>query len=163
DVKVRMAVPIIKRRDATHRLRLAVRDGAIGFGEVEQQLALLENQILDFEVEGDELILEVDIIPIVKFDNVTLVRWALPDPYDRDLAGEKRVRLRRLLQYRLAERPARNTGDSGQGSVRLEELVLQDIGLDLSLGGPIELALGGGTVRLGAPDVAAVESFTARG
>lgn len=163
DVRVDAAVPVIKHRRKTHRMRIPVADGAISFADLEDGLGGVEDALLDFEVEGDELILEVDVIPLVKFDNFTLVSWPLQDARDRQLAAAKRVRLRRLLQFRLPSRAAKKKSDRhDQGSFRLEDLGFEDIDVQLELGGPVELPLAGGKVELGVGG-RAVEALEVRG
>jgi hypothetical protein len=99
----------------------------------------------------------------VKFDNVTLVAWRLEDPRDRQLAAQKRVRLRRLLQFRLPSRAAKKASDRhDQGSFRLEDLGFENIDVQLALGGPVDLPVAGGTVHLGVGG-RAVESLEVRG
>ncbi|MEJ7734020.1 MAG: hypothetical protein WKG00_33105 [Polyangiaceae bacterium] len=163
DVRIDAAVPIIQHRDKTHHMRIGVAEGAISFADVEQGFGGVEDALLDFEVEGDELILELDVIPLVKFDNVTLVAWRLEDPRDRELAAQKRVRLRRLLQFRLPSRAAKKKSDRhDQGSVRLLGLGLENIDVQLALAGQVDVPLAGGTIHLGVGG-RAVESLEVRG
>ena len=163
DVRVDAAVPIIKHRKKTHHMRVGVTDGAISFADLEHGLGGVEDALLDFEVEGDELILELYILPLVKCDNVTLVAWRLEDPRDRQLAAQKRVRLRRLLQFRLPSRSAKKKSDRhDQGSFRLEDLGFENIDVRLALGGPVDLPVAGGTIHLGVGG-RAVESLEVRG
>jgi hypothetical protein len=164
DVTIRAAVPVIGSREVTHPLRVPIERGAISFEELEQGLSSVADSLLDFEVVNDELILELDVIPIVKFDNITLVAWSLAAPVDRDLAARKRVRLRRLLQFRLPSSTATKAADRhDSGSIRLLEVALDPIVADLSMRDPVDVAVGGGVVHLGGDAGAAAPSLTVRG
>jgi hypothetical protein len=147
DLSLDVAVPVIKQRSAKYALRLDVAAGVINFQELEQGLSWLEDALVDFEVKGDRLILELDPLPLVTFDNQTLVSWRL-DPADRALAQSKRVRLRKLLDYELEPRVA-GVADralnsrSGNAANSLRRLDLRNLDVALSIGGPSELALPG--------------------
>ena len=58
DVDVDVAVPIIGRRRATHKLRIPIAEGAINYRELEDNLASLEDSLLDFSVREGGLVLE---------------------------------------------------------------------------------------------------------
>lgn len=146
DVTVDAKVPVIKRRVATHELRVHIEDGVIDFHELERDLSLLEDAILDFEFEGDRLILEKDL-PLIPFDNQTLVFWQLDDEGKR-LAADRRVRLRTLAQPSLPD-----AGDAKPGAKSSFELVRLDfdpLEAKLRLKGPGRFALPGGAhLRVG--------------
>jgi hypothetical protein len=161
DLLVDVRIPILPDRRATHSIRLPISEGTIDFKQLEACLAKLENALLDFEVNEDGLILELDPIPGVTFDNVTLVTWPLAGR-DHVLARtEHRIRLRRLLDYRLSPKLAAASSQPPEfhsdTPSALRRLHAGDIDTVLRLGGPIDLPLPGlGTLRLGAPDQPAI-------
>lgn len=146
DVKVTADVPVLTDKTISQKLRIPIIAGAMSYADLEHGLPILGDALFDFEVRGDELILELDIVPVVKLDNVTLVSWSLADSVDRDLAKQKRVRLRRLLQARTP--PAEPATTSKKNAFRLLGVDLADIDVALGLTGPTDVALGGGTVRV---------------
>jgi hypothetical protein len=157
DITMDVTAPVLGRRRATHPVRLTIESGTIDFKQLERDLALLENTVLDFEVEGDTLILEKDL-PLVPFDNTTLVSWHLPDDEERVLARRNRVRLRRLLDFRIAE------DDDHAVDVELHRLELSDIDLSLNLDGLAVIALGSaGEVHLGGDERPGVLELNATG
>jgi len=160
DVRIHATLPLLKDRGMSHALRVPIERGAISFGELEEGLSAVADALLDFELEGDELKLELDVIPIVKFDNITLLSWKLVDPVDRELSAQKAIRLRRLLQF---ERPSSKEDKPAKrhdkGSIRLLGLDIAAIAVKLSARAPVTLPMGGGTVRLDDGDGHAVESF----
>ena len=87
-----------------HKLRVPVEHGVINFHELERDLSFLEDAVLDFEWKGDRLILEKDI-PLVPFDNETLVSWRLDDE-GQALADAERLRLVMRSVAHLARPPA---------------------------------------------------------
>lgn len=162
DLFVDVRIPILPDRRATHSIRVPITQGAINFKELERCLAGLEDALFDFEVNDEGLIFELDPLPGVTFDNVTLVSWPLAGD-DRALAQEqKRVRLRRLLDYRLGAKLAASVekqqqGPRSDGPSALRRLHVGNIETVLSLGGPVEQSLPGlGTLRLGAPRAPAI-------
>jgi hypothetical protein len=164
DLLLDIRIPILPDRRATHSIRLPIIAGAIDFKQLEGCLAGLENALLDFEVNEEGLILELDPIPGVSFDNVTLVTWPLSG-HDHVVAKtQQKIRLRRLLDYRLSpklasasERPASHPEGAPARPSALRRLHAGHIGTVLKLGGPIEHPLPGlGTLRLGAPGAPAV-------
>lgn len=162
DVNVDATVPVLGVRKATHSFRIPVQDGHINFKEVERSLAALEDAVLDFEVEPGRLILEKDL-PLVPFDNVTLVYWPL-DAEDQALAERKRVRLRKLLEWRIPVELTKDKGDKKkESSVGLRRLGIENIDVDLSVGRS-ELPLGSsGKVVLGGEGVAGIEKLQVDG
>ncbi|MET0343913.1 MAG: hypothetical protein ABW252_23060 [Polyangiales bacterium] len=93
DVEVDMAVPIIGRRRATHKLRVPIADGAINFRELEDDLASLEDSLIDFSVREGALVLERGL-PLIstRGRGKPLLVWPL-SPRDLALANQRRVRL----------------------------------------------------------------------
>jgi hypothetical protein len=167
DVTVDVSLPIIKSRRATHSLRLSIEEGAINFKQLERSLAGLEDAVLDFEVTDDALIFERDIVPGVTFDNQTLVSWPLDGPDHALAKREQRIRLRKLLDYRLSPallgtrsaKPAKE-----KSSVELRQLQVDNVDVELELGGLSELGIADGvTLRLGSDGVAAVGRLKLRG
>ena len=103
------------------------------FGELERGFAAIANALLDFEVEGDRLVLELDVLPFVTFDNITLLSWHLTDPVDRELAAQKSVRLRRLLQFdRPSARETRPAKRHDEGAIRLLGVDVAPIAIELA-------------------------------
>jgi len=161
DVNVDATVPVLGVRKATHCFRIPVQNGAINFKEVERSLAALEDAVLDFEVEPGRLILEKDL-PLIPFDNVTLVYWPL-DGDDQALAERKRVRLRKLLEWRIPVELTKDKGDKKGSSVGLRRLGIENIDIDLSLG-HAELPLGSsGKVTLGGEGRPGIEKLQVDG
>jgi len=142
DLTVDLAVPILKSRKATHKIEMDLVDGTFDFKVVEHGLSGLEDAVLDFEVKPGKLILEKDI-PLIPFDNTTLVWWPL-DPDEHQAAKkEKRVRLRRMLDFNLTEfvttklEAALNSqGASSFFKVALNTLCVDNLDCDVELGGP---------------------------
>jgi len=158
DLLLDVRIPILPDRRATHSIRLNVTQGAIDFKQLERGLAALENTLLDFEVNEEGLILELDPIPGVKLDNVTLVTWPLSG-HEHVLAKTKhQIRLRRLLDYQLSSKLASESPrDRSSGPSALRRLHVGNIETALALSGPVTQVLPGlGTLRLGAPGVPAV-------
>jgi hypothetical protein len=160
DLLVDLRIPILPDRRATHSIRLPIVEGAIDFKQLEGCLAGLENALLDFEVNEQGLILELDAIPGVRFDNVTLVSWPLAGHEHVLARTQQKIRLRRLLDYRLSPRLSGSDEpptSSSSGPSVLRRIHAGDIDTVLRLAGPIEQALPGlGTLRLGTPEQAAV-------
>lgn len=157
EVELRLPLPIIKARKATHRVRLPIDGGRIDYKQLESSLSGLENAVLDFEISDAGLILERDLIPGVSFDNQTLVTWPLP-PEELEVARrERRVRLRRLFDYQLDPKlqgdASKETPDDGGAPDRpgpLRRLDITNIDVSLSVNAASELALGDVRLRLGA-------------
>jgi len=161
DVNVDATVPVLGVRKATHCFRIPVQGGAINFKEVERSLAALEDAVLDFEVEPGRLILEKDL-PLIPFDNVTLVYWPL-DGDDQTLAERKRVRLRKLLEWRIPVELTKDKGDKKGSSVGLRRLGIENIDIDLSVG-HAQMPLGSsGKVVLGSEGQPGIEKLRVDG
>ena len=79
---------------------------AITIGEIKKGIEKLSGSArrdtLAEWLEGDLLILEVDPIPLLKHDNITLVEWPL-DTAEQSLANQELVRLSTLLGFRLGD------------------------------------------------------------
>lgn len=164
DIHVNATLPLLKERGATHALRIPVDRGAISFGELEDGFSAVADALLDFELEGDVLKLELDVIPIVKFDNIALLSWKLVDAVDRELARQKAIRLRRLLQFdRPSSREDKPAKRHDKGMIRLLGIDIAPIAVDLSARAPIELQLAGGRLRLDDGAGRAVESLKVGG
>jgi hypothetical protein len=140
DVTVEVRLPIIKSRRAVHSVRLPIEDGAIDFKQLESSLARLEDALLDFEVTNDSLILERDLIPGITVDNQTLVSWPL-EGRDHALAKQhKRVRLRKLLEYRINP-VLLDKADERESAARLRHLDIDNLDLEIGIAGPSQLVL----------------------
>jgi hypothetical protein len=139
DVAVDVTVPIIGHRKATHRLRVAVADGALDFRALERNLAALEDALLDFSVREGALVLErVNPLFPKRGHGKPIVFWDV-DAADHELAGRDRVRLAVLPSARVAG----NDAPSGEPtSIALRELALLQIDAHLALA-PTERRLAG--------------------
>lgn len=160
DLFVDVRIPILPDRRATHSIRLPVTQGTINFKQLEGGLAGLEDALFDFEVNEEGLILELDPLPGLTIDNMTLVTWPLAGPEHTLADQQQRVRLRRLLDYRLSPKlggsGVQQQGPRADGPSALRRLRVGDIQTVLRLGGPITQPLPGlGVLRLGAPGEAA--------
>ena len=166
DATVDLAVPIIKSRLATHRIRMDLIDGTFDFKRIEKGLSGLEDAVLDFEVKPGKLILEKDI-PLIPFDNTTLVWWPLDPEEQQNAKKNKRVRLRRMLDFHLTdfvtsklEAALNSTGGSSFFKVALNRLCLDNILVDISVGGASRFEFPGlGAVTFGTENHPAVRRF----
>lgn len=153
-----VGLPIIKSHAATHTVRQELVDGTIDFKKLEAGLAGLEDAVLDFEVKPGKLILEKDI-PLIPWDNTTLVWWPL-DATEHQLAKKQhRVRLRRLLDYTLTDfvlTKLQPKAFAGAPLVTLRRIELSELDVDVSVNGPSQLELPFLTLRLGAQGCPAV-------
>jgi hypothetical protein len=147
DLYIDATYPVYGERKVTHHFRIPIADGAIDYKKLEKSLATLEDAVLDIELLPGELILEKDL-PLVPFDNQTLVRWRL-EPHEQALAAVQRVRLSTLLKAELPE-PDKSVADrrekDGKGPLQLHRLELRELDLrleELSKGGVIDLGSAG--------------------
>jgi hypothetical protein len=164
DVVTDVTVPILGRRKATHGFRIPIEGGVVDFNALERSLAGLEDLVIDFEVEGDKLILEKDI-PLVPFDNVPLVQWSLDDE-GIALAKKKKVRISALARPQLppsAKKKADEERREKGSAVRLRRLDVRNIDVSLAVGGPFELDVAGGHLRFGAPGRPAIGELKVEG
>lgn len=140
DVHVDIAVPVIGRRKATHRLRVPIENGIIDYRELERNLANLENALLDFAVREEGLALErVNPIFPMRGHGKPIVVWPL-GPEDRALAERDHVRLALLSSYEMAGPPS-STSDE-PSAISLKKLDLLGLTADLSVA-PVEIPLEG--------------------
>ncbi|MEZ4408396.1 MAG: hypothetical protein R3A52_18270 [Polyangiales bacterium] len=165
DVKVDARVPVIKRRVATHQIRLALTDGTLDFKQLEGGLSFLEDALLDFEVEENALVLELDALIKQK----ALVSWPLDDE-GMARANNNRVRLRTLAQPTLEvggdsnDKPEEKPEDKGESAVGLNRVDVDPLDVELHLGGPTQVALPtGGGLRLGVDGTDAVGMLRVHG
>jgi hypothetical protein len=142
DLTVDLAIPILKSRKATHRIKMDLIDGTFDFKVVEHGLSGLEDAVIDFEVKPGKLILEKDI-PLIPFDNTTLVWWPLDPDEHQNAKKNKRVRLRRMLDFNLTdfvtsklEAALNSQGGSSFFKVALNTLCIDNLECDVELGGP---------------------------
>jgi hypothetical protein len=133
---VQATVPVIGKRDATHRFRIPIQDGIINFKTLEDGLSDLENAFIDLNLRGEELVLARDIPLIPGFDK-PIVSWRL-SPDEVVLAESNRVRLQSLFTPILAE--SKQKDDKGKSRLKLHALDLNkiDITLDAQQGVWIE-------------------------
>lgn len=165
DVKVDARVPVIKRRVATHQIRLALTDGTLDFKQLEGGLSFLEDALLDFEVEENALVLELDALVKHK----ALISWPLDDE-GMARANNNRVRLRTLAQPTVEvggdsnDKPEEKSDDKGESAVGLNRLDVDPLDVELHLGGPTQVALPtGGGLRLGVDGTDAVGMLRVHG
>jgi len=159
DIVVDLKLPVIERRVATHRMRLAIDGGALDFKQLEGGLSTLENAILDFEVVDAGLMLELDAV-VVKRE---LLRWPL-DPEGMRLARQNRVRLRTLARPTMIVRaPSPRDDEAAASPVALRRVEVQGIRVEGALRGASSLLVGDGTLRLGAGETQALGRFRVTG
>jgi hypothetical protein len=156
DIVVDVKLPVIAGRVATHRLRLAIDDGALDFKQLERGLSRLEDAILDFEVVPEGLMLELDAV-VVKRE---LLLWPL-DAEGLRLARQNRVRLRTFAQPTMTVRPPSPRSDKekekeSESAVALRRIEVQGLRIEGGVDGASTLPLAGGTLRLGADGVVAL-------
>lgn len=162
DVHVDARIPVIHRRSAVHRLRVPVEHGVIDFHELERNLSFLEDAVLDFEVKGSQLILEKDV-PLIPFDNETLVSWSL-DTEGMRLAEDHKVRLRTLAHPAFPAKPPPQPGeDAKKPGFQLEKLDFDPVSIALTLAGPASIRASGVATKLGTADTAAVAAVAVHG
>lgn len=156
DLHVDVKLPVIKRRVATHALRVPIDRGVIDFHELERDLAFLEDAVLDFKLKDDRLVFQKDI-PLVPFDEETIVYWPLDDD-EIALAKKNLVRLRRLFDVKQPERK-----DPRESKVELVELRVDPLEAALRLDGPTEIVHRTLTVRLGSAERVALAELRVGG
>lgn len=162
DVHVDARLPVIGLRSAVHKLRVPVEHGVINFHELERNLSFLEDAVLDFEWKGDRLILEKDI-PLVPFDNETLVSWQL-DAEDQVLAKDERARLRTLARPEFPAKAPKKPGDEDKKpGLQLEKLDFAPVSVAVALGGPANIALPGFATTLGSSETPAIAAIAVHG
>lgn len=164
DVHLLAALPLVKNRGAKHGLRIPIDRGVINFGELEHGLSTLADALIDFEVDEDAVRLELDVIPLVKLDNITLLQWTFTEKQDRELAALKCMRLRKLLQFdRPSARADKPSKRHDSGAVRLVSIDVEHIDVHLSARAPVEIPIGEGMLRLDDGEGHAVRSFDVKG
>lgn len=165
DLLLDVRLPILPDRRATHSIRVPIEQGTINFKRLESCLATLENTLFDFEVTDEGLIFELDPIPGLSVDNVTLVTWPLSGHEHQLAKHQQKIRLRRLLDYQLSPKlTSSGESRSASGNSGLRRLHVGNIETVLGLGGPTELPLPGlGQLRLGAPGAPALRELRLSG
>ncbi len=154
DTEVDVKVPWIERRVASHRLRLAIEDGAFDFKLLERGLSRLEDAILDFEVDEQGLYFEVDAVVWKR----TLLRWPL-DARELLHAHQGRVRLRTFARPTLTVPSGGPKSSAPKGAdprFALRRVSVNGIRVELAINGASTLPLSDGTLRLGAEGVPAL-------
>ena len=133
DVAVDLAVPIIGRRRATHRFRIAIDSGALDYRALERNLATLEDALLDFSVRDGALVLErVNPLFPARGHGKPIVIWDV-DAADLELATRNRVRLAVLPLARFVGDAGEKDDAPSQSSTAVRELDLLQIEARLSL------------------------------
>lgn len=164
DVIPDVTLPIIGTRRAKHQFRVPIDNGVVGIKKLESSLSTLESMVIDFEVEDGKLVLEKDI-PLVPFDNTPLVYW----PLDRDaqaLANDKRVAIATLMRPKLPESARKTAAEDRKKkgkAIDLKKIDVADIDISLRCGGPSEMPIAGGRMRMGSKDHAAIGELTITG
>lgn len=164
DVTTDFTLPIIGRRQATHRFRIPIAAGSVEINALGKGLSTLESLVLDFAMREDALVLVKDI-PLVPFDSQVLVRWAL-DAEGLGLARANRVRLSTLLRPELLA-PNRDatrqpTRESGKGA-QLRRIDAEAVDLALGISAPFSLDIAGGRLDFGSGDRPSVGELRVQG
>ena len=144
DVAVDLTVPIIGRRKATHRLRIAIDRGTLDYRALEHNLAKLEDALLDFSVREGALVLErVNPLFPARGHGKPVVLWDVTGA-DLELAQRERVRLSVLPKARLATDATESDAPPSKKSrsIALRELGLLRINARLALAAPASLLAG---------------------
>jgi hypothetical protein len=133
DLALDLTVPILGRRRATHRFRVPLEDGTLDFMRLENDLATLENTLLDFAVRDGALVLErgIPLLP-TRGRGKPIVWWNL-GPDDLALAARQRVRLAVLPYVYVASEPSEGSEEGSRSSVALRQLSLLDLEARLAL------------------------------
>ena len=141
DVEMDMAVPIIGRRRATHKLRIPIAEGAINYRELEHDLASLEDSLLDFSVREGALVLERGV-PLLstRGRGKPLLIWPL-GPADLALAQDRRVRLAVLPSVHVVSEGAEQR-ERSSSKLTLRTVSFEGIDAALSLDVPTPDASG---------------------
>ena len=136
DLRVRMEVPVLRHRNALHRIRLDLLDGTIDFRQLESGLSQLEDALLDFSVRDEGLVLElgVPLLP-TRGHGKPLLCWPL-DERGRELASDGRVALTRLLTPLQRAESDEQASERSTG-IRLAEAQLDHIDVSLALPTPL--------------------------
>lgn len=159
DLTADATVPLIGHRRATHHFRIAVDSGTVNYHRLEKSLSALEDAVLDFEIRGNDLVLERDI-PLIK--NKALVSWPL-GKRDLALAQRQLIRIATLLNYRV-EKPSEPQVHEKKRGFELRELSFDGLDVELSLAGGIGLDLpSGGRLELGEDGRPALDELAIRG
>lgn len=146
DVELDLTVPIIGRRRATHRLRVAIDEGTIDYRALESNLSALEDAILDFAVRDGALALErVNPLFPARGHGKPVIAWPL-SAADLELAGRNRVRLSVLPRAEVVggDEPSDASDEPKKSAVVLRHLGLVNIGARLALAPTGDL---GGQIR----------------
>lgn len=147
DVTIDLTVPVLGRRVATHRFRVPIAEGAVDYLALENDLATLENQLLDFAVRDGALVLErgIPLLP-TRGRGKPIVVWDL-EAEDLALAEQRRVRLAVLPSARLASEleaePSAEPSRSPSVALRRLDVVIEArfalAAGDAPLSGPVRL------------------------
>ena len=144
DVVVDLTVPIIGRRHATHRLRVAIDEGSIDYRALEKNLSRLEDALLDFSVRDGALVLErVNPLFPTRGHGKPVVIWDV-DAAGLELAKRDRVRLAVLPEARLASEAEEHEREAppSRSSIVLRQLELRALNARLAMA-PIALPSSG--------------------
>lgn len=133
DVEMDLTVPIIGHRRATHKLRIPIADGAINYRELEDDLASLEDSLLDFSVREGALVLERGL-PLItpRGRGKPLLVWRL-GPDDLALAQARRVRLAVLPQVQVVSEGGESGAREKPSKLQLRTVSFQNVDAELAL------------------------------
>ena len=143
DVELDLTVPIIGRRRATHRLRVAIDQGTIDYRALERNLSALEDAILDFAVRDDSVLALERVNPLfpARGHGKPIIAWPLAPP-DLELAKRDRVRLSLLplAQVVGSDEPSDPSAEPKKSAVALRHLGLVNLAARLALAPTTTLA-----------------------
>jgi hypothetical protein len=128
DMTLDMTIPVIGRREGTHRFRVPISGGLINYRELERDLSNFEDAFIDVEVRGQTLVIE-RAIPLIPGLEKPLVVWDL-DAEELELARRRLVRLRTIPRLRLA---SRGGGGNDKSSLAMRSLRFDDIDIEIAL------------------------------
>lgn len=131
DMTLDMTIPVIGRREGTHRFRVPISGGLINYRELERDLSNFEDAFIDVEVRGQTLVIE-RAIPLIPGLEKPLVVWDL-DAEELELARRRLVRLRTIPRLRLA---SRGGGGNDKSSLAMRSLRFDDIDIEIALDQP---------------------------
>jgi len=132
DMTLDISVPLLGRREGTHRFRVPISGGLINYRELERDLSNFEDAFIDVEVRGKTLVIE-RAIPLIPGLEKPLVVWDL-DPEELELARRRLVRLRTIPRLRLAVRGGGDRGD--RSSLAVRSLRFDAVDIDIAVDPP---------------------------
>jgi hypothetical protein len=173
-----LPLPYIQRIQDVFPVRMLIVDGRINFENLEDQtLGMALDAVVDFEVRGNQLVLEFDasqlanallppLGPLSSLARTDLVTWTLRE--EGELAEARRgiVRLRRLIRPDRSDPDTPTSSESSLGDVDqiLAQMELRNVDASLNLFGESTIDLGPmGRIHMGAPGHDGVSRLQVRG